>query len=516
MLKVENITKKYGNKIIIDNFSYTFQKGKYQIIGNNGAGKSTLLKIITGMDNCYTGRVIFEQDYSRTELLYNIVEYVAQNITLIQNKSVIENMNMINKLDTNKFKNLAKSNNIELNEKIKNLSGGQQQKISILIGVCSLKSIVIFDEPFNNLDMGSISKFDALINEMENDTIILVNHESIALKTPFKKINLSKKNDTGENFTPLDTKLDKSGLLKYLKIIKSSFLLFLISTIITLLMCIGFVNQLNFNPVNAYFYDNDLYYFETSEEIKELESIYPYTLYDPKVEGTLIDDTILIEELDFSNHPSSNIYLSIEALINSNIETINIVELPLYNKKSDLDKTYTFNYQGIEYLLYGEYPDDNSNEIIVDELIALSISPNDIEKAVGQTIKLNNQIYVISGIFVSDDYSSASYYTSYTNKIETEVNGYYCYNECEKYESYNLYNNSNVYKGYLAMNKTSICTIILIVILFILLVLFFYYVYRRNIKEEIRFMNYKGITKYYIVDYIFILICIAAIIIFIV
>lgn len=58
MLKLQNIKKSFGNKIIFNDANYEFEPGIYFLIGQNGAGKSTLLKIIAGIDSNYEGTVL--------------------------------------------------------------------------------------------------------------------------------------------------------------------------------------------------------------------------------------------------------------------------------------------------------------------------------------------------------------------------------------------------------------------------------------------------------------------------
>ena len=74
MLKVEKLTKRYGNITLFSDFSFSFRKkGLYFLLGESGYGKSTLLNILSGLDNNYYGKVIFNsKDLKRQNIFLSI------------------------------------------------------------------------------------------------------------------------------------------------------------------------------------------------------------------------------------------------------------------------------------------------------------------------------------------------------------------------------------------------------------------------------------------------------------
>ncbi|HEK9719588.1 TPA: ATP-binding cassette domain-containing protein, partial [Streptococcus equi subsp. equi] len=101
-IEVLNVTKKFGSKKIFTDLNLTFEAGKsYALIGGSGSGKSTLLNIIGRLEKIDSGKVLVdEQDIWKTKertFFKTIIGYVFQNYTLIENKTVYDNLRLINK-----------------------------------------------------------------------------------------------------------------------------------------------------------------------------------------------------------------------------------------------------------------------------------------------------------------------------------------------------------------------------------------------------------------------------------
>ena len=101
-IEIVNVTKKYGSKEIFTDLNLTFEAGKsYALIGGSGSGKSTLLNIIGRLEKIDSGKVLVDkQDIWKTkERTYfkNTIGYVFQNYSLIENKTVYDNLKLLNK-----------------------------------------------------------------------------------------------------------------------------------------------------------------------------------------------------------------------------------------------------------------------------------------------------------------------------------------------------------------------------------------------------------------------------------
>lgn len=210
-IKVDNLTFSYGSNVIIRNFNYVFEKNNiYKISGVNGKGKTTLINLLIGLyPSCYSGKILYNGiDIYNLDIILTRMEhicYIGQE-TQIFNGSVRENI-LLNKSDmTDKdlkryvedFKfdlygrvGLDDFLNSEINENTTNFSGGELKKISIIRGLVSTGSLLIFDEPSNSLDNDSkllLKKY--LLEKKNNHIIILISHDNCYDDILNKKIAL--------------------------------------------------------------------------------------------------------------------------------------------------------------------------------------------------------------------------------------------------------------------------------------------------------------------------------------
>lgn len=185
-IDIVNVTKKYGSKEIFTDLNLTFEAGKsYALIGGSGSGKSTLLNIIGRLEKIDSGKVLVdEQDIWKTkERTYfkNTIGYVFQNYSLIENKTVYDNLKLINKdkkIIATMLEKVGLSNDY-LKQKIYELSGGQAQRVAIARMLMKPRKIILADEPTGALDseIGN-DIIDLLLNEAtENKYVIIATHD---------------------------------------------------------------------------------------------------------------------------------------------------------------------------------------------------------------------------------------------------------------------------------------------------------------------------------------------------
>ncbi len=205
ILKVENLTKKYGsgeNEVrALDGISFSVEKGEFvSIIGPSGSGKSTLLHILGGVDRPDSGKVYMNgQDiyaagdeelavFRRREVgliyqFYNLIPVlnVTENITL----PVLMDGRSVNK---ERLKELVVTLGLSGRENHlpNQLSGGQQQRVSIGRALMNAPAVVLADEPTGNLDSKNSQEIVELLkmsNEKYGQTLIVITHdEGIALQ----------------------------------------------------------------------------------------------------------------------------------------------------------------------------------------------------------------------------------------------------------------------------------------------------------------------------------------------
>jgi len=166
ILKVENIAKAFGKNKVLKNVSFEMNSSSlYGIVGENGSGKSTLLKIIVGEWNpdhgnisvagrigyCPQKTLLFSQLTIDEHFRYFAAAYGIEKKALFsQSESLMDYFN---------FKKYRK-------ERIANLSGGTQQKISLSIALLHKPDLLILDEPYNGFDWDTYVRFWDYTNQL--------------------------------------------------------------------------------------------------------------------------------------------------------------------------------------------------------------------------------------------------------------------------------------------------------------------------------------------------------------
>lgn len=207
MIELINVNKEYKNCKALSCINLKLQEGLfYAITGESGSGKSTLLSIIGGLIFPTTGKVLFNSedisnfnDKKMTFLRQNIISFVFQNYYLIPEYSVLENVEV--PLFLKKEKNIKEKCisviaklglKDKINEKVSNLSGGEQQRCAIARALVTNPKIIIADEPCGNLDSVNSDKIMQIFKELRNEgmTIIMVTHNIEASKLADRIITL--------------------------------------------------------------------------------------------------------------------------------------------------------------------------------------------------------------------------------------------------------------------------------------------------------------------------------------
>ena len=186
MLKVEKLTKRYGNITLFSDFSFSFKrKGLYFLLGESGCGKSTLLNILSGLDNNYYGKVIFNsKDLKRQNILSlrrNNFGFIFQFFNLFENDTVFNNLRLVleNKNEHEIKKSiddvLKKINISNLKEMVvKNLSGGEKQRVCIARCLLSDVDVIFADEPTGSLDNENAIKIFEILKEIKSTKLVIV------------------------------------------------------------------------------------------------------------------------------------------------------------------------------------------------------------------------------------------------------------------------------------------------------------------------------------------------------
>lgn len=193
MIELKNISKSFGKKSIFKNFSLIINNGESVVItGRSGSGKSTLLNILSLIEPIDNGELFFNENKIKKintketdKLMREEIGYLFQNYALIENDSVLENLKLASSYtkDKNKinYHNLLNQMglNVDLNQKIYLLSGGEQQRVAIARLFIKPCNIIFADEPTGNLDDVNSNMVLDLLFELNRSgkTLVVVTHD---------------------------------------------------------------------------------------------------------------------------------------------------------------------------------------------------------------------------------------------------------------------------------------------------------------------------------------------------
>ena len=195
MIEVQEITKQYGDKVVLDKVGLQFNKGKItSLIGGNGAGKSTLLSVISRLLSQDGGVVLVDEK--------NVTEYkskvLAQRLSILKQSNHVrlkltvrelvsfgrfpysqEKLNKEDILMVDRAIDFLNLKDIE-NSYIDELSGGQKQRAYMAMVVAQDTEYILLDEPLNNLDMKHSVQTMKIMRKLADElgkTIIIVLHD---------------------------------------------------------------------------------------------------------------------------------------------------------------------------------------------------------------------------------------------------------------------------------------------------------------------------------------------------
>lgn len=195
LFEIKNLSKDYGfgdgvtHAIVQNNFDI-YEDELICVCGESGSGKTTLLNIIAGLDRPTSGLVLFKNkditllsDKELTLFRQKEIGFVFQFFNLIDELSVYQNITLIPgcEKDKEKVKKILEDVGLEtkINKYPRELSGGEQQRVSIARAINKPSSIILCDEPTGALDNKTGKEILTLLEKIHNDkhkTIIIVTH----------------------------------------------------------------------------------------------------------------------------------------------------------------------------------------------------------------------------------------------------------------------------------------------------------------------------------------------------
>ena len=216
IIEFKNVDKEYktGNHVLkaMDNVNFTIDEGEFVVIlGPSGAGKSTLLNLLGGLDSVTSGQVIVNGEHVESYDDNQLTTYRAKNVgfifqfyNLIPNLTALENVELMNDIVDVDINGLNVLESVGLGNHADQfpaqLSGGEQQRVSIARAVAKQPTMLLCDEPTGALDSKTGVLILNLLQDMSNNqntTVVIVTHNAILAEAADKVIRI--KNGQIEN-----------------------------------------------------------------------------------------------------------------------------------------------------------------------------------------------------------------------------------------------------------------------------------------------------------------------------
>ena len=191
MLKIEGLTKKYNNEIVFEDLNYSFKdNGFYSIVGESGSGKSTLLNLLSLIEKETNGNIFYfnkplnkMNEKERRLFRINNIGFVFQSFNLFEEDNVYNNINLaFNGLNVSRHKKERKIDDLLYKfdvshlkySLVKDLSGGEKQRVAIVRALINNPSIILADEPSGSLDSENCKKIFSYLRNLSLDHLVIV------------------------------------------------------------------------------------------------------------------------------------------------------------------------------------------------------------------------------------------------------------------------------------------------------------------------------------------------------
>ena len=209
MIEFRNVNKIYGAgenaQLAANNVNFKIKEGEFVVVlGQSGAGKSTVLNLLGGMDSVTSGKVLIDgQDITKlnddqlTDFRAENIGFIFQFYNLIPNLTAMENVALIEEIVKNPLAPKKVLEDVGLKDHLNKfpaqLSGGEQQRVSIARALCKNPKVILGDEPTGALDSETgVIVLDLLqkMSRERNTTVVIVTHNAEVAECADKVIRL--------------------------------------------------------------------------------------------------------------------------------------------------------------------------------------------------------------------------------------------------------------------------------------------------------------------------------------
>lgn len=210
-VKVEYLFKSYGKKTVLDGISFELKAGEIVgLLGPNGSGKTTLIKILTGLIKDHKGTVTIDGEAPGVHTK-EIVAFLPDKSYLPDWMKPTDAINYFadfyKDFDKEKATDMMQRFGVDMNQRLKTMSKGQQEKVNLILVICRRAKVYILDEPLGGLDPASRSAIldfilenyskDAtmllsthLVNDVERvfNRVLMINNGNLVVNMPIEEI----------------------------------------------------------------------------------------------------------------------------------------------------------------------------------------------------------------------------------------------------------------------------------------------------------------------------------------
>ena len=228
-LIVENLTKTFGKKTVLNSLSFEFEEGKiYGLIGRNGSGKTTFFNCLNEDLEIDEGKMFIENSYGKRRLHTSDIGYVISTPVVpefLTAKEFLEffleiNKDKISDLKTiDEYFDMVKINKEDQDKLLKEYSHGMKNKMQMLVNIIKKPNVLLLDEPLTSLDVVVQHEMKELLKETKNDCICIFSTHILEIAMDLCDYIVILNNETLELIPKgkLNTKSYKDKIIKALR-----------------------------------------------------------------------------------------------------------------------------------------------------------------------------------------------------------------------------------------------------------------------------------------------------------
>lgn len=388
MIQIRNITKSY-DRIVLNHISYDFEDGKFYLIHSvSGGGKSTLLNILGGLETEYSGCYYLDgrkmdNSSSSIEALRSKIGYIFQESLLFSHLNVLENLKFIRN-DEKEIQSLAKKMEVDhlLLNMPEEMSNGERQRIAVIRALLHHPTILLADEPTSALDYERSKEIERVfytLREMGITLIVCTHDQEFAKEADFRmnldygvieqpvlldiKNGQENKEVKNKSKTQSTMKIDVNYSKARARKAKTGTVI--MYTIIFCSLFLAVMMKFNFSDAmkKAYVSKYPVHIGNTSLSDDEIQKEFP--------EGSYV-----YEDYHFTDHDFD--VFGVFSMKDSSVSIPNAIKTGSFPKKD--------------------------NEVLVNTKYAVQkMKLNDVEQAVGKTISVKGNAFVVSGVLTDDE-----------------------------------------------------------------------------------------------------------------